>query len=67
MTTSDEYVWRYSERMNWWLPPEKLKKDRILPAGVEEALISARQKYEQGKPLGYDIKDMVEAARQKQK
>jgi len=67
LTTSDEYVWCYSERMNWWLPPEKLKEDRILPAGVEEALISARQKYEQGKPLGYDIKDIVEAARQKQK
>ncbi|MBW8040935.1 MAG: hypothetical protein FVQ85_13145 [Planctomycetes bacterium] len=63
LTTSDEYVWCYSERMNWWLPPEKLKKDRILPPGVEQALISARQKHEQGKPLGYDIKDMIEAAR----
>lgn len=65
LTTSDEYVWCYSERMNWWLPPEKLKKDRILPLGVEQALISARQKHEQGKPLGYDIKDIVEAARKK--
>ncbi len=65
LTTSDEYVWCYSERMNWWLPPEKLKKDRILPPGVEKALISARQKHEQGKPLGYDIKDMIETARQK--
>ncbi|MDH4241643.1 MAG: hypothetical protein OEW48_18955, partial [Phycisphaerae bacterium] len=67
LTTSDEYVWCYSERMNWWLPSEKLKKDRILPEGVEQALISARQKHEQGKPLGYDIKDMIEAARQKKK
>ncbi|HUS74084.1 MAG TPA: hypothetical protein VMY06_13575 [Sedimentisphaerales bacterium] len=67
LTTSDEYIWCYSERMNWWLPPEKVKKDRILPPGVEEALISARQKYQQGKPLGYDIKDMIEAARQKKK
>ena len=75
LTTSDEYVWCYSERMNWWLPveslqverpAEKVEKDRILPAGVEQALISARQKYEQGKPLGYDIKDIVEAARQEQ-
>ena len=64
LTTSDEYVWCYSERMNWWLPPEKVKKDRILPPGVEQALVSARQKYEQGKSLGYDIKDIVEAARQ---
>jgi len=67
LAASDEYIWCYSERMNWWLPPEKAGKDRILPAGVEEALISARQKYKQGKPLGYDIKDMIEAARQKKK
>jgi hypothetical protein len=67
LTTSDEYVWCYSERMNWWLPPEKVQKDRILPPGVEKALISARQKYEQGKPLGYDIKNIIEAARQKKK
>jgi len=67
LTTSDEYVWCYSERMNWWLPPEKLKKDRILPPAVVQAIISARQKHEQGKPLGYDIKDMVEAARKKKK
>jgi hypothetical protein len=67
LTTSDEYVWCYSERMNWWLPPEKVKKDRILPPGVEKALISARQKYEQGKPLGFDIKNIIEAAQQKKK
>lgn len=65
LATSDEYVWCYSERMNWWLPPEKAGKDRILPPGVEKALVSARQKYEEGKPLGYDIKDMIEAARRK--
>ena len=65
LTTTDEYVWCYSEGMNWWLPPEKVEKDRVLPAGVEESLISARQKYEQGKPLGYNIKDMIEAARLK--
>ena len=67
LTTSDEYVWCYSERMNWWLPAEKVQKDRILPPGVEQALISARQKYEQGKPLGYDIKNIIESARQKKK
>ena len=65
LTTSDQYVWCYSERMNWWLPPEKAGKDRSLPPGVEEALVSARQKYEQGKPLGYDITDMIEAGHQK--
>jgi hypothetical protein len=67
LTTSDEYVWCYSERMNWWLPPDKAGKDNVLPPGVEEALVSARQKYQQGKPLGYDIKEMIESARQKKK
>ena len=67
LTTSDEYIWCYSERMNWWLPQEKAGEDRKLPAGVEEALLSARRKYERGEPLGYDIKDMIEAARQKKK
>jgi hypothetical protein len=67
LTTSDEYVWCYSERMNWWLPPEKAGKDRILPPGVEEALVSARQKYEAGKPLGYDIADIIKAGHQKRR
>jgi hypothetical protein len=53
--------------MNWWLPPEKAGEDRVLPAGVEEMLISAQQKYKQGKHLGYDIRDMIEAAGKKKK
>ncbi|MEN6427895.1 MAG: hypothetical protein ABFE13_21285 [Phycisphaerales bacterium] len=67
LATSDEYVWCYSERMNWWLPPEKAGTDRMLPSGVEEALVSARRKYEAGKPLGYDIADMIAAAHQKRR
>jgi len=62
LTTSDEYIWCYSERMNWWLPPEKAGPNGALPAGVEEALVSARQKYDAGKPLGYDISEMIQAA-----
>jgi hypothetical protein len=65
LTTTDEYVWCYSERMNWWLPPEKAGPNGALPPGVEEAVISARQKYDAGKPLGYDIADMIKAAHQK--
>jgi len=67
LTTADEYVWCYSERMNWWLPPEKAGPDRVLPPGVEEALVSARQKYDAGKPLGYDIADTIKDARQKRR
>lgn len=62
LTTTDEYVWCYSERMNWWLPAEKAGPNGAVPAGVEEALVSARQKYEAGKPLGYDISEMIKAA-----
>jgi hypothetical protein len=62
LTASDEYIWCYSERMNWWLPPEKAGPNGALPPGVEEALVSARQKYDAGKPLGYDIGEMIEAA-----
>ena len=60
LTASDEYVWCYSERM----PGGCRRKGglyRALPAGVEEALVSARQKYDAGKPLGYDIADMIES------
>ena len=67
LTTTDEYVWCYSERMNWWLPSEKVQPDRVLPAGVEEAFVGARQKYEQGRPLGFDIKGMIEKAHDKRR
>ena len=67
LTTADEYVWCYSERMNWWLPPEKAGQNGALPPGVEEALVSARQKYDAGKPLGYDIADMIKAAHEKRR
>jgi hypothetical protein len=52
--TTDEYVWCYSERMNWW-------KDQI-PPGLEAAIVSARQKIAEGKPLGFDIEPLIEAA-----
>jgi hypothetical protein len=64
LTTSDEYVWCYSERMNWWLPPEKAGRNGGLPPGVEEAILSARRKYDAGRPLGYDIAEMIQAARE---
>jgi hypothetical protein len=50
-----EYAWCYSERMNWW-------KDQTPPA-LETAIVSARQKIAEGKPLGFDIETLVAAAR----
>ena len=33
--------------------------NRCVPEGLETALISARQKYEQGKPLGFEMSDII--------
>ena len=49
--TTDQYVWCYSERMNWW-------KDQS-PLGLEAAIVSARQKIAEGKPLGFDIEPLI--------
>jgi hypothetical protein len=51
--TTDEYVWCYSERMNWW--------KNETPPGLEAAIVNARQKIGEGKPLGFDIEPLVEA------
>jgi hypothetical protein len=52
--TTDEYAWCYSERMNWW-------KNQT-PPGLEAAIVSARQKIAEGKPLGFDIESIITAA-----
>jgi len=56
LATTDEYVWFYSEGMSWW-------KGEI-PAGVEEAVRSARAKLAAGQPLGFEIENFVARARQ---
>lgn len=59
LSTSDEYVWCYSEEMNWW-------KNNV-PDRVEEAIRSARQKIDRQKPLGFNIEAMLQKARLLQK
>ena len=49
--TTDEYVWCYSERMNWW-------KNQT-PPGLEEAIVSARGKIREARPLGFDIEPLI--------
>lgn len=51
MKTTDEYVWCYSERMNWWTGN--------FPQGTDQAIINARTKLESGKSLGYSLEDIV--------
>jgi hypothetical protein len=60
LTTADEYVWVYSENMNWW-------EDKSVPAGYKEALISAKRKMEAGEPLGFEIEATLRAVRERLK
>jgi hypothetical protein len=57
LATSDEYVWCYSERMNWW--------QNNVPEGAEAAVRSARKKFTEGQPLGFDIADLIAAGSKK--
>lgn len=58
--TTDKYVWCYSEKMNWWL-------NTTVPKGCAEAIISAKNKLAAGKPLGYNMKDIVKRGEAKLK
>lgn len=60
LTTSDRYVWLYSERMNWWT-------DENLPAGLEKAVISARAKVAERRPLGFNIRPTIEGGQEREK
>lgn len=55
LTSTDEYVWCYSERMNWWT-------NQDVPKGAESALRSGRTKYEAGAGLDFDLAPIVRAA-----
>lgn len=57
LKTTDEYVWCYSERLNWW--------QNQVPDGAEEAIRSARKKIADGQPLGFSITDIISAGEQK--
>ncbi|MEW6358556.1 MAG: sugar-binding protein [Planctomycetota bacterium] len=60
MYTADKYVWCYSERMNWWT-------NKDVPPGCEDAIRAARAKLAEGKPLGFDLKPIVEKAQERQR
>ncbi|MBC7327080.1 hypothetical protein H5T87_03065 [bacterium] len=59
--TTDEYVWCYSERMDWWGTQKGSDWYGLIPQGAEEAIRSARNKIDKGEPLGFGIKDVIEA------
>lgn len=59
LATTDEYVWLYSEKMNWW-------QDKNLPPGMEQALVSAKDKLAKRQPLGFEMTDIIKQARQRE-
>ncbi len=67
--TTDEYVWFYSENMNWWkavaAPGREYGPKIDVPAGIEEAVVSARTKIERGRPLGFEVTEPVARGWQK--
>jgi hypothetical protein len=59
LTTADEYVWCYGERISWWEPGAAVP----LPERALSALRSARAKYDQGQPIGIDMTERIAVAR----
>ena len=59
--TTDEYVWCYSERMDWWGTQKGVSWEAFVPEGAEGAILSAKGKLERGEPLGFRIKEILEA------
>jgi hypothetical protein len=55
LSSSDEYVWCYSEEMDWW--------QNNVPIGAEEAIRSAQQKIKTGEPLGFNIEGTIQGAK----
>jgi len=60
LSTTDQYVWCYSERMNWWTNTD-------VPPGCEDAIRSAREKLAAGEPLGFDLKPIIGRADERQR
>lgn len=55
LRTSDEYAWLYTEKHNWWT-------GKNVPQGFQEALLRAKQKVNEGKPLGFKVEEMLKSA-----
>lgn len=60
LRASDGFVWVYSENLDWWNSKAKGVK---IPAGVEEAINRANMGIKTGKPLGFDVTGIVNAAK----
>jgi len=63
LTTSDRYVWCYSEHMDWWgTMAGQVKHGDWVPPGAAEAIRSARRKVKEGLPLGFNLDEIIAKA-----
>lgn len=67
LNTTDEYVWCYSEKLDWWGTQEKAAWHKFVPQDAEEAIRSARRKLERSEPLGFSIREMLDDAQKRMK
>jgi hypothetical protein len=54
LRTADRYTWVYSETPDWW--------NNKVPPGIEAAIRHAKTKFQNRKPLGFDIEPAIKAA-----
>ncbi len=52
LRTADQYVWIYSENMDWW--------QNGIPKGAEDTIRRAKVKIQKGEPLGFNIDPATE-------
>ena len=57
LKTSQEYVWLYSEKMNWWT-------NTGLPPGLQDAIVTAKARLMNGQALGYSMDNTFKKAQQ---
>ncbi len=60
LKTTDEFAWLYSEKMNWWT-------NKDVPPGMEEAIIRARAAIAENRPLGFDLRPLMQGVEAKRK
>jgi hypothetical protein len=65
LKTSDEYVWYYSERQDWWNFGGRDTGQQLAPvsADAKAAVARARKRFRAGRPLRFDLTPAFEEAR----
>lgn len=60
LKTTDEFVWLYSEKMNWWT-------NKDIPEGMEQAVINAREAIAANRPLAFDLRERMKQIEDRRK